>query len=611
MWVVGAEVLRGVETICAVTEFGGRTSNFRDKGATFRFMSLYELLMTDHEEEILSHLTQLDYDDAAIAKAYQFLPINQAIHKLVDENIETPVYVPAMFADVLIAMSTETTADNSLAQLKDATAWVPKQMRLMYKNMKQYFKDVNPEPTWVTEIKDQHAEDEKALETLGGSAAIAAAFGRIGMRTGGKPAPGDPGGLGDLKPAATKAKKAFDPKKRGILEIPKLWVDDPANVDDGKTNKTRLVGTYARFPTNSGGRSKHQLHRWCICEQSQSTENKDSVTFPGHWVSTQASSSIAHSNSGKDGCSYKNFVPDPEKGRPGSGKGKAKADAPKSSASVTIADADLKRATSHIENLENQNRMLAAARDAEHLKYVKATELANTQLVLHATQTNELIIAHARTLRSSQQETFKAIAKIEEMRGHAEGFAENMLAKATQGNPADMDAAWVAFSGVLASETTKAAGWGSVVEKKPGPRSVNVFDIGAFQGASATAPPTPVQHAVFQLTEAKVNAQPTPDGYEPPAASNILIPWATAAATAAGKKRKRTGDMDFDGDGDMGFGDEEQEIDDERGLPYVGTGLRSPCRASCGRSRPLLCARDRPPVKTTPAQTCHNDGRRS
>ena len=97
------------------------------------------------------------------------------------------------------------------------------------------------------------------------------------------------------------------------------------------------------------------------------------------------------------------------------------------------------------------------------------------------------------------------------------------------------------------------------MKKKPGPRSVNVFNIDAFQGASAAAPPTPVRHAVFQLTEAKVNAQPTPDGYEPPAESNAIIPWATAAATAAGKKRKRTGDMDFDG-GDMGF---EDEIDDE------------------------------------------------
>ena len=166
------QLLRACETICAVTEFGGRTKNFTDQDATFRLMSLYELLMTDHEEEILSHLTQLDYDNADIAKAYQFLPINQAVHKLDEENIETPVYVPAMFADVLIAMSTETTADNSLAQLKDATAWVPKQMRLMYKNMKQYFKDMNPEPNWVKEIKDKHAKDEEALETLGGSAAM-------------------------------------------------------------------------------------------------------------------------------------------------------------------------------------------------------------------------------------------------------------------------------------------------------------------------------------------------------------------------------------------------------------------------------------------------------
>ena len=175
------QLLRTCETICAVTEFGGKTNDFSDKPATLALMQVYELLMTDHEEEILSHLSKLDPDDDAIAKAYQILPLNQAIHKLVDENIQEGVYVPAMFADVLIAMSTETTADNSLAQLKDATAWVPKQMRLMYKNMKQYYKDVNPEPTWVKEIKDQHAEDEEALETLGGSAAIA--IETVGMST--------------------------------------------------------------------------------------------------------------------------------------------------------------------------------------------------------------------------------------------------------------------------------------------------------------------------------------------------------------------------------------------------------------------------------------------
>jgi len=548
------QLLRTCETICTVTEFGGKTNNFSDKPTTLALMQVYELLMTDHEEEILSHLSNLDYDDDAIAKAYQILPLNQAIHKLVNEYIQETIYVPAMFADVLIAMSTETTADNSLAQLKDATAWVPKQMRLMYKNMKQYYKDVNPEPTWVKEIKDQHAKDEEES-----SAKIAAAFGRIGMRPG-KPAPGDPG-LGGLKPAPTKS-KAFDPKKRGLGDLPKDHIDDYADFDDGKTNKTRLVGTYARFKNNNGGRSQKQLHRWCICDQSKLAENKDSLTFPGHWVSTQASSSIGHSNPGKDGCSYNKFVPDPEKekGRPGSGKGKGKPVAATSSDSMTIADADLKRATSHIENLENQIRMLAAARDAEHLKYAKATELANTQLGLQAKETNDLISAHARTLRSSQQETFNAITKINEIRGHAECFAENLLAKASQDKPVDMDAAWAAFSGVLTTETIEAAGWGSATVKVRGPRSINVFNIDAFESASAAAPPTPVQHAVYQLTEAKVNAHPVPDGYEAPADANAIIPWASAAATAASKKRKH-GDMDFDAaDGDLGFG---LEVDDD------------------------------------------------
>ena len=179
--------------------------------------------------------------------------------------------------------------------------------------------------------------------------------------------------------------------------------------------------------------------------------------------------------------------------------------------------------------------MLAAARDAEHLKYAKATELANTQLSLQAQQTNELISAHARTLRTSQLETSNAIAKINEIRGHAEGFAENMLEKATDGLAPDLTTTWAAFSGVLTQATIDAADWkkgeGATKKKVRGPRSVNVFNITAFQGAEAAAPPTPIQHAVFQLTDAKVNAQPTPDGYEAPVDhSNFLIPWATAAA---------------------------------------------------------------------------------
>ena len=104
------------------------------------------------------------------------------------------------------------------------------------------------------------------------------------MRSG-KPAPGDPGGLAASKPIEQAKAKKFDPKKRSLDQVPAKWVDDPANFDDGKTNKTRLVGTWARFATGSEGRTKKQLHRWCVCDQSKA--NKDSAAYPGHFASTQ------------------------------------------------------------------------------------------------------------------------------------------------------------------------------------------------------------------------------------------------------------------------------------------------------------------------------------
>ena len=115
---------------------------------------------------------------------------------------------------------------------------------------------------------------------------------------------------------------------------------------------------------------------------------------------------------------------------------------------------------------------------------------------------------------------------------------------------------------MLTSKTIEDADWGATVKKKPGPRSVNVFNINAFQGAEATAPPTPIQHTVYQLTDAKVNAQPTPDGYEAPVDhANFLIPW----ATAADKKRKRDQFGDDDSDvysSDKGEDDEDEDDED-------------------------------------------------
>ena len=359
-----------------------------------------------------------------------------------------------------------------------------------------------------------------------------------------------------------KAKK-FDPKNRGLNQLPIKHLDDFDDFDDGKTNKTRLVGTWARFPTGSDGRTKFQLHRWCVCDVSKDKANKESATYPGHWVSTQgnsSNSSAAHPNQGTDGCSFSKFVADPDKAGPGSAKGKGKnaAAAATSNSTSTVADADLKRATAHIDHLKAQLEVLTKERDAEHLKYAKAIELANIQLNFQVRKTNELIYAHARTLRTSQVETAKAIAKIDQIRGICEGFAENMLTKATEGNAPDLDTKWSAFSGVLTSEQLEAADWGGTKKKVVGTRSINVFNITAFERQEVAAPPTPIQHTVYQLSDSKVNALPTPEGYEPPVDhAKFLLKWAT------GKKRKRNRSSDDDDDSASDGEEEEDEDEDE------------------------------------------------
>ena len=79
--------------------------------------------------------------------------------------------------------------------------------------------------------------------------------------------------------------------------------------------------------------------------------------------------------------------------------------------------------------------------------------------------------------------------------------------------------------------------WGLTRKKVPGSRSKNVFNVAGFQGHESPPPPTPMQNTVHQLTDAKVLAQPTPDGYQPPVLpGTLLLPWAMGAS-AAGKKR--------------------------------------------------------------------------
>ena len=348
------QLLRTVETICVITEFQPKASHFTNA------MIFFQTLMSDHEEEILVHLNaNVDYSNPDVAKAYTLLPLCHAIHKLKDDNtIQDDVYVPAMMADVILSLIALTTADLNTAQLKHNTAWLPKQVRLLYNKIQYHFETNNKEPEWVAAVRTKNED----VAVLGGSKAMADASSRM---SGKGAAPGEPGGLKDAKPLKQVKAKKFDPKNRGLDTLPLHHVDDFETFDDGKTNKTRMVGSWARFATGSGGRTKTQLHRWCICDVSKDKANKESATYPGHFASTQGSSSnrSAHPNQGKDGCSFAKFTPDLDKAGPGSAKGKGKhaAAAATSNSNSTVADADLKRAVSHIEHLNDQIKQLGAS----------------------------------------------------------------------------------------------------------------------------------------------------------------------------------------------------------------------------------------------------------
>ena len=103
-----------------------------------------------------------------------------------------------------------------------------------------------------------------------------------------------------------------------------------------------------------------------------------------------------------------------------------------------------------------------------------------------------------------------------------------MLHKAVAGLVPDLGTTWAAFSGVLIPGTADAADWTNAKKKVQGTHSKNVFDITAiteFLHQELPSPPTPMQHVVHQLTDAKVNTEPTPEDYHPPDPTpSLLLP---------------------------------------------------------------------------------------
>ena len=162
-------------------------------------------------------------------------------------QIVQPVHVPHTSVYAIGELTTFTTAEGgTTAQLTDATAWVPKQMRRLFKQIDSFMERTMKTPDWVNGLMNVRA---KEAEEQG----KATAWKRMGGT-----APGEPGdgGLDNAKPKAPGKAAKWNPKNRSLEKPPRQHIDDRANFDDGKDNKTRPIGTQARFETTHGGRSR-------------------------------------------------------------------------------------------------------------------------------------------------------------------------------------------------------------------------------------------------------------------------------------------------------------------------------------------------------------------
>ena len=251
------QMLRSVEiTSSALTEFGEPSAKSN--------MILFQTLMAEHEEEILNHIAKLNWNVPDVAQAYTL--VAAPFHGLDNQgHIAKPVYVPNMIAYAIVELITHTAVEGGpTAQLVDVTAWVPKCTRRLLKQIDTWIATNIETPEWITGAITERARGSEERDK-------AAACKRMGGAAPGEP---DDGGLVKAKPKVPSKAKKWNSNNRGLDQPPWNHIDDRATYGDGKDNKTRPIGMQARFETTHGGRTRCQLHVWCVCDESKAVDRQ-------------------------------------------------------------------------------------------------------------------------------------------------------------------------------------------------------------------------------------------------------------------------------------------------------------------------------------------------
>ena len=229
-------------------------------------------------------------------------------------------------------------------------------------------------------------------------------------------------------------------------------------------------------------------------------------------MSTQGQPQV-HPNALKDGyaISSKNKKYGTGSAKPSSASGRVPA-ASASSTGSTLAEADLLIAKDNIDDLHKQITDLVKQRDELHLQLHKSMDLGNEQLSAAASTANNVMHARAKQIRTTQETTAGAIAKMKAMRQHAHQFAELMLPHAVKELAPDHISCWASFSGLLDDTQINEA---FDKKKSKSASSAAVYDISAFDSFAGPASNSPAPNVPYNLTVAKVKASDTPADYEP------------------------------------------------------------------------------------------------
>ena len=169
-----------------------------------------------------------------------------------------------------------------------------------------------------------------------------------------------------------------------------------------------------------------------------------------------------------------------------------------------------------------------------------------------------VIPSSSKQLRTANETTNGAIAKMKEMRAHAHQFAEVMLEYAASEDAApDRISCWTAFSGLLIDEVVNNADWGECRPKKQSASSRSVYDIAKFDQVTGSATmSSPAPHVAYHFTAAKVQAPELVVDYEPLQAAKPISAAFKDKGKAAAKRKH--GEMD----GSDGVDEDENDADD-------------------------------------------------